>query len=290
MKKLLAITLIMFICLSKAHSSEDKADSNKLKKDKKIEKSKSSALKSNLRSENKTEKKAVKKAENNGENKTSQAAPATSPATIYVNSLGHEVDSPMIVNKAPYKLERCDQIAAFEADYVPDLEDFTKRQKGYFTVTAYHLNRFETKDIAKLEQSLLFTNSRVKPSEPQGAESCLLIDGGDYEKPLLLCLTNKEEFENTRNLLETLDDCRAGRMIGKATVVQNPKNNNDKPALTDIVKKCGLEEGSSINPDAMLKEAQEKKKEERSPSGEEEFWVPAGDKVPGAPKEKDQKK
>lgn len=279
MKKLLALTLIMFICLSKAHSSDEKLDNNKLKAEKRKEKSKSSALKSNLRNENKADK----------VEKVNKADPPAAK-TIYINSLGHEVDAPMIVDKAPYKLDRCDQIVAFDAEYVPDLEDFTKRQKAYFTITAYHLNRFEGKDIAKLDQSLLFTNARVKPSEPQGAESCLLIDGGDYEKALLLCLKNKEEFDNIRSLLETLEDCRAGRMIGKGQVVQNTNKNNDKPALHDVVKKCGLEEGSSFNPDVMLKDSQDKKKQEKSPTGEEEFWVPAGDKVPGAPKDKDEKK
>lgn len=272
MKKLLACTIIMFICLSNVLSSNEKSTNNKIKAEVNEEKKKSSALKTNLRTDSKVNKADPPKAK-----------------VVYINSLGHEVEVPMIVDKAPFKLDRCDQIVALDAEFIPDLEDFTKRQKAYFTITAYHLNRFETKDIAKLEQSLLFTNSRVKPSEPQGAENCLIIDGGDYEKSLLLCLKNREEFDNIKNLLETYEDCRAGKMIGRGQVVQNSKN-DDKPALGDISKKCGIEEGSSFNPDVMLKESQDKKKEQKSPNGEEEFWIPAGDKVPGSPKEKESKK
>lgn len=277
MKKLLAFTLLMFVCLSNVQSSDAKLTNSKLKTVENLKENKTSALKSNLRKENKLEKITF--------NKLNKADP---PKVIYINALGHEVESPMIVDKAPYKLDRCDQIVALEAEYVPDLQDFTQRKKAYFTITAYHLNRFESKDIAKLDQSLLFSNSRVKPTEPQGAESCLLMDGGDYEKALLLCLKDKEEFDNIRSLLDILQDCRAGKMIGKGQVVQNEVK-SDKPALGDVAKKCGLEEGSSFNPDVMLKSSQEKKKEEKSPTGEEEFWVPAGDKVPGA-KEKDEKK
>ena len=215
MKNLLCLTLIMFICLSNVQLTDKKITNNKNNKLKVVEKKEQNQLesKANLRK--------VESVKLKADPPKADAPKADAPKIIYINSVGHEVDTPMIVDKAPYKLDRCDQIVALEAEFVPDLEDFTVRKKAYFTITAFHLNRFETKDIAKLDQSLIFTNSRVKPSEPQGAENCLLIDGGNYEKTLLICLKNREEFDNLRALLDTLEDCRAGKLIGKAPVVEN---------------------------------------------------------------------
>jgi hypothetical protein len=288
MKNLLCLTLIMFICLSYVQLTDKKITNNKNNKLKVTEKKELNQLesKANLR---KVDSVKVKADPPKADAPKADAPKVDAPKIIYINSVGHEVDTPMIVDKAPYKLDRCDQIVALEAEFVPDLEDFTVRKKAYFTITAFHLNRFETKDIAKLDQSLIFTNSRVKPSEPQGAENCLLIDGGNYEKTLLICLKNREEFDNLRALLDTLEDCRAGKLIGKAPVVDN-NSKSDKPALSEVVKKCGLEEGTNFNPDVMLKSSEEKKKEEKSPTGEVEFWIPAGDVIPGAPKEKNAKK
>lgn len=235
--------------------------------------------------------KSLSTAASHKKHKKEKTSKAISQAKIFINSLGHEVEQQMVVDKAPYKLDRCDQIVAFESDFISDLEDFTKRTKAYFTVTAYHFNRFEGKDINKLDQSILFSNSRVKSTEPQGAQYCLLIDGGDYEKPLLICLKDSEEFENIKTVLSTFEDCRAGRMVGKGSVAANASNNNtassdpSKGGITEVVKNCGLGQGS-MNPDDMIKESKDQKAAQNENSNEDNsYWIPGGHSVPGAPKE-----
>jgi len=259
MKNFLALTLMFFLCLQLVLNADNETK--------------------NLKKSSKSLRNSIQKSKNSGDNKKA----------IHVNSLGHEVEAPMIVDKSPYKLERCDQIVAFDAEFIPDLEDFVKRKKAYFTLTAYHLNRFEKKDVNKLEQSILLSSSRTKPNEPLGARGCLLIDGGELEKPLLLCGKDDKEKEIFENLLETFEDCRAGKMIGKGSVSFNAANEKpSSPGIQDIKKSCGFD-GPIASPDAILGAIDQTKQEEKV-QGDGEFWVPGGHKVPGSPVEDNTKK
>lgn len=69
----------------------------------------------------------------------------------------------MIVSKSPYTIERCDATVALDAEFIPDQNDYTARKPAYVTISAYHLNVFESKDPASLEGSILFSNSKNAP-------------------------------------------------------------------------------------------------------------------------------
>jgi len=196
----------------------------------------------------------------------------------------------MTVNTAPYTIDRCDQIVAFNADFIPDHEDYTQRKPAFFTVSAYHFNLFEKNDPSLLGHSILFSNSRKDPSEPRGAQYCLLVDGGDNEKPLIFCAQDSKEFESYKTVFSTFADCRAGKIISKpdAKPVAAPPV-SDKPNLPDLVKKCGFD-GPMVNPDALLKQQSDQKTNESEAStAEDDFWVPGGNKVPGSKGDEDDK-
>ena len=195
-----------------------------------------------------------------------------------VNSFGHKVFAKTVIEKLPAALERCDQIVEFESEFIPNLDDYTVRNSAHFTISAYHINRYEKKDISTLDQSIQFTHMKNPISEPLGAKYCLLIDGGD-DKPLLLCSKSQEDFDLTKSILASFQDCRDGKYIGglkpATATVEKPTS-----GLGDIKKKCGLV-GQASSPDAMLNATSK-------PSGkEEQYWIPGGHYVPGVKKPED---
>ena len=263
MKKLLSITLILFIIFNYIET----------KKTEKLEKK---------------NKKSLRTVSNKANSKSkSKGAPAT-------NSLGLVlVDKKIktIVDKAPYELERCDQTVAMNAEYIPNIDDFTKRAQGYFTLTAYHLNRFEKKDGASLEHAILLADQRIPASEPQGAENCLLIDGGSYEKPILICFKTRDEFNIFKDLLSSMEDCRAGKMVGNGSLAHNETaGEKNSQHMGDIGRKCAFE-GPVPDPDILIAELEGKevkaKEEVKDDSG---MWTPGKALVPGAPIEEEKKK
>jgi hypothetical protein len=196
-----------------------------------------------------------------------------------------------IVDKAPYELERCDQTVAMSAEYIGDVADFTKRAQGYFTLTAYHLNRFEKKDAASLEHAILLADQRIPASEPQGAENCLLIDGGSYEKPMLVCFKTRDEFNIFKDLLSSFEDCRSGKMVGNGSLAHNEAAGGKASLhMGDLGKKCAFE-GPVPDPDTLIAELEGKevkaKEEVKDDSG---MWTPGKALVPGAPIEEEEKK
>jgi len=258
MKKLLSITLILFIIFN--YISAEKLEKNKKK---------------SLRTvSNKKSKSKAKATQNN-------------------NSLGNKLKDKKIVtiiDKAPYDLQRCDQIVAFNADYIPDTNDFTKRGKGYFTLTAYHLNRFEKKDVNSLEHTILLADQRTPISEPQGAENCILIDGGNYEKPIIMCFKNRDEFMTFNDLFTLMDDCRSGKMVGPGSTEHNETAAGKNAKGSGDIKNACAFDGPMPNPDVMIAELEGKETKEKEQVNDSGFWTPGPALVPGAPIEEPKKK
>jgi hypothetical protein len=257
MKKLLSITLILFIIFNYIET----------KKTEKLEKRNKKSLRT-----------VSKKANSKSKSKGDMAS----------NSLGLVlVDKNIrtIIDKAPYELERCDQIVAMNAEYIPNVDDFTKRAQGFFTLTAYHLNRFENHDAASLERAILWADQRIPPSEPQGAENCLLIDGGIYEKPLMVCFKTRDEFNVFKDLIGLFEDCRSGKMVGNGSLAHNEAaGGKGAKGSGDVAKACGFD-GPMGNPDDMIAELEGKEKQvkEEVNGTDEGFWTPGSALVPGAP-------
>jgi hypothetical protein len=290
MKKLLSITLILFVFSSYVIAI------NKEKNLKKEEKMNAFSAKHHKKNEDQMDRPTRNSKAKNG---TSAGAPSnasgsSSSAALKkgVNSLGVMIETihPIIVNKYPYSLDRCDQIVTFSTDYIPDVNDFTVRKKGFFTMSAYHLNRLTSKSLATLDQIIVLANQRIKPSEPQGAQYCILIDGGNYEKPMLVCGKNDEEKNVYLDLLEQFNDCRKGKSIGEGSLEFNEKIPGDGSKGSGEVKAaCGFD-GPMADPDTMIAELEGKEKPKDMSTDNEGFWVPGGFTTPGAPIEEEKKK
>ena len=97
-----------------------------------------------------------------------------------------------------HKLESCDQIIFFEAEYLPNISSITSsirnstntnnintkkpeddnymlHKKAYFTLSAYYINMFGSKNNSKLLKSLHMENIVDKPLELLGAKNCIVF-------------------------------------------------------------------------------------------------------------------
>lgn len=198
-----------------------------------------------------------------------------------LNSLGHEVDVNILLENPPFKVTRCDQIVFFEREYIPDFEDFTKREKSFFSISAYHVHRLKSKNPNDHLQSILLTNSRYPINEPLGAENCMMLDGGANETAMLICANDKKDFENIMNVFKSFEDCRNGKRITDENLVKTlAKKSTDENTLPNLLRKCGME-GKAIDPNKLLKKGKPKPVEQKI-QNEEDFWIPKPHKVPGS--------
>jgi hypothetical protein len=289
MKKLLSITLILFVLISYVLTINKEKN---LKKETKMNAFSAKHHKKNDDMLNRPKRNSKAKSGSSAAPSSGASSSAAKVLKKGVNSQGVVIETvhPIIVNKYPYTLDRCDQVVQFETEFIPNVADFTVRTKGFFTLTAYHLNRSTSKSLASLDQVIVLANQRIKPSEPQGAQFCILIDGGNYEKPLLICGKNDEEKNVYLDLLEQFNDCRSGKTIGEGSLEFNDgKADPNAKHSGDIKDACGFD-GPMADPDTMIAELEGKEKPKDMSTDNEGFWVPGGFKTPGAPIEEEKKK
>jgi len=191
------------------------------------------------------------------------------------DSLGLKVDQNVFLTSQPFALSRCDQIVSFQADLIPDLDDYTTRQPSNFMITAYNINVFDKTDPAQLIKSILFTSGNKAPQSPVGALNCLSIDGGVLDGQLMFCLKDDKEFSNISSVISLFEDCRTGGTLGPPLPAPPSKQKFKVPSsLKEAMSDCGLK-GSLKSPDELIAAAKS--------TGDvgEPYWSPAKEKVPG---------
>jgi len=191
------------------------------------------------------------------------------------DSLGLKVDQNVFLTKQPFALSRCDQIVSFEADLIPDLDDYTTRQASNFMITAYNINVFDKTDSAQLIKSILFTSGNKPPQSPLGALNCLSIDGGLLDGPLMFCLKDDKEYANISSVISLFEDCRNGGTLGPPLPAPPSKQKFKVPSsLKEAMQDCGLK-GALKSPDELIAAAKS--------TGDvgEPYWSPAKEQVPG---------
>jgi hypothetical protein len=275
MKKLLSITLILFICSSivmskKTRLIDEPTTDKKEDQDKNVNLRKKSiefesvhkiqAIKS-LRTKTRTNK----------------------PRKVVVSTIGQEVDknTTIFIDKAPFKITRCDQVVGFMSDFIPDDNDYTIRKKAFFTMSAYHFGKFTKKDINTLELAFVWSNSRTDAFMPIGAENCLSIDGGENIAHILLCAKNREEYNQYMDFIDNFSTCRRGQAWG------TPMQEGPVVNPSDLVKESCAAAGFTGNPDEIIAAMERKEAEKKAandPKGKSGgWWIPGGFKVPGTP-------
>lgn len=127
-----------------------------------------------------------------------------------LNALGQKTAHPVVLSTFPMTVKSCDNIAIFKAKYIKDLNEYREREVGWFTVSAYTINLYKSKDADKLIHSVQFANLKTKPMILKGARSCIRIDGGAVSADITICFEDKMSADNLLNVIETFYQCRRG--------------------------------------------------------------------------------
>ena len=171
------------------------------------------------------------------------------------NTFGSMVKAHIKVLKAPWKVERCDQIVITKAKFIPDHEDFTKRSDVVITMTAYYMNLFSAKNPDKLLHSILFSDGKKMPVMQRGARGCVNVDGGRHFHNTLICGKNKKEGRQYLAAIRKFSSCRSGSKAPPKKTHENFKN---------VMRACGLNSGFTDPKKIKAKLAAMKKKNKKA--------------------------
>jgi hypothetical protein len=135
-------------------------------------------------------------------------APAGPQSTNAVGSL--KLASEIIVNSAPYKVNRCDQVVMFDAKRLAINDDYTSRAPAYFTMSAYLVNMFEAKDSNKLLESINLGHMRNIQMLLQGSKNCMLYQDSTNFRNITMCLNDDAMLASINEAYGQLARCRMG--------------------------------------------------------------------------------
>jgi hypothetical protein len=114
------------------------------------------------------------------------------------------------VDKTPIKVLNCDQVVMFEADKISDMDDFTKKEKAFFTMSAYMINMFEKKDAGKLTESINLSHIKTLPSILPGALHCLHFQDSFTFREITICLKSEDSVNQIETAFQNFMKCRLG--------------------------------------------------------------------------------
>jgi hypothetical protein len=135
---------------------------------------------------------------------------ATAPIANTTNVVGALATEDVIVNKAPYEITKCDQVIMLDAKRIGNPDDFTSRAPAFYTMSAYLINMFESKDNNKLLESINLAHIKVLPNLLQGSKTCLLFQDGYSDRNITLCLDDKLTLESIKKSYSDFMTCRMG--------------------------------------------------------------------------------
>lgn len=139
------------------------------------------------------------------------AAPAK-PAKLMnsTNVVGALSSSDVIINKAPYEVTKCDQVIMLAAKRIKNFEDYTSRSPAFFTMSAYLINMFESKDNNKLLESINLAHIQKLPQVMKGSKNCLLFEDGVSHRNISMCIDKEENLEEVKKSYSSFMTCRMG--------------------------------------------------------------------------------
>lgn len=127
----------------------------------------------------------------------------SSDAAGYVGLSNFSVTSP------PYVVKDCDQVFLVDAERIINIADFSKREKGLFTMSIYLANIFQAKDVNKLVDSITMERMVQAPTPIPGAPGCL--DFAADGKNLAVCVSSKEIADQLIKAYYDFHNCRKGK-------------------------------------------------------------------------------
>jgi len=199
-----------------------------------------------------------------------------------LNSVGRQVyvskKGDIVLTKFPFEVTRCDQVVAFKAQFITNLNEYRARQNGYFTLTAHYVNLFASKNHQRLLKSILLSEIAKKPQKMVGSGGCIVVASKDGpEHSISICTDNPQKQANILEVLNSFRDCVGGHSRGRDRLEL------DKVKIAQMLKSCGGK-GRFVNPKNLIKKLLKKKKK-RVVRKDKDFFHPGSDDVPGTPQE-----
>lgn len=114
------------------------------------------------------------------------------------------------VDKPPYEISRCDQVMMLEAQRILNFEDYTTRAPAFFTLSAYILNMFESKDNNKLLESINLGHIKKIPSFLMGSKDCVIFLDDISKRNITLCTDDFEIIDAVDRAYSDFMSCREG--------------------------------------------------------------------------------
>jgi hypothetical protein len=184
------------------------------------------------------------------------AAPGT-PAPVVATPAG-TLESNVVGKSRPnaqiedFNITDCDQVALINADKIKDFNDYLTREPAFFTINAYFINMFQTKDAAKLIDSINLNHINTIPNILYGTKNCLMFRDDITYRNVTMCLKDQAAVDQIESLFQRLLSCRGGTNMAPKlenfdfTSLMDCKQWNgkiDMRKVTDIFTKALTEQG-----------------------------------------------
>ena len=122
---------------------------------------------------------------------------------------GKLIENKFIITHAPYELKRCDSVLIIEGATIPSLKNYAIKTMQLFTMSAYMINAFNSKDGKSLSQHLLLEDIPTIPSVIYGTLRCLTFNNKKGD-PIIMCLDNEDQAKQIIDVFLELLKCRIG--------------------------------------------------------------------------------
>jgi hypothetical protein len=113
---------------------------------------------------------------------------------------------------APFKVTSCDQVIEVSGKTLTDMNDYSKKEAKFYTLSTYLINQFDKKDSNTLTNSIGVEKINVLPQIIEGSVSC--IGFHTPSQRILMCLDTAEDATNIIKAFQEFSKCRAGGSIG----------------------------------------------------------------------------
>lgn len=108
------------------------------------------------------------------------------------------------ITRPPYKITTCDQVVIIPGETFSNPKDFIKREKAWFTLSAYIINSFDykkpdQKDSQNIKNSLMVERITNMPNDIYGAPGCIEFFDSKNMNRIVMCFdeTTKNNIKDT---------------------------------------------------------------------------------------------
>lgn len=91
--------------------------------------------------------------------------------------------------------------------------DYTKKVDAFFTISAYMVNMFESKDSNKFLESIAMSHIKIMPYILTGSKNCLLFQDSVTYRKITMCLEDPNLMNEIQEAYLALFNCRNGGNI-----------------------------------------------------------------------------